>query len=88
MPRNRNLRLSLILASATLAAGCVPATNPDGTFEEVPEAILAVAAPYQDLRAVRRGPNDNCYWYLHRGPVEDTWLPLRTSAGNLICEKA
>jgi len=58
-----------------------------GTLAEVPEGVLAIAAPYQDLSAVRIMPEDGCYWYRHVGPVETTYLPLRTVDGNPICAK-
>ncbi len=85
-------RLGLV-AAMTLLAGCaavdVAPTDADtGFLEELPEGVLAVAAPYQNLRAVRISPEDGCYWYLHDGPVESTLLPLRTTQGNPICTQA
>ena len=47
--------------------------------------VLALAAPGQNAMTARVLPEDNCYWYEHRGPVETTLLPLRTPAGNPIC---
>lgn len=78
------------LASATILGACAtaPKAGPDGVLEAVPEPVLAIAAPYQNLEKVRIGPHDNCYWYLHEGVVQDTWLPLRTNTGNLICREA
>ena len=58
-----------------------------GSLPPVPEQIVALAAPNQDLSTARLRPADNCYWYMHSGPVEDTLLPLRTSGGNPICVK-
>lgn len=54
-------------------------------LEEVPEQVVAQAAPYQNLQAVRLNPEDGCYWYSHAGPVETTLLPLRTVDGRMIC---
>lgn len=77
--------------AALLALGACTApvtTAPDqatGFVAELPEQVLALAAPYQDLRAVRLMPADGCYWYRHVGPVEDTMLPLRTVDGRPIC---
>lgn len=51
----------------------------------VPEAVIQIAAPYQDLKTARLRPEDGCYWYLHAGPVETTLLPLRTAEGRPIC---
>lgn len=73
-----------------ILAGCADPNTPgaDGVLPIVPEQVLPIAAPYQNLNAVRVGPNDNCYWYRHAGPVESTWLPLRTGGGNPICIKS
>lgn len=79
----------LMAATALTLAGCaeLETTGPEGVLPVVPEQVVALAAPYQNLNAVRYGPDDNCYWYLHAGPVETTWLPLRTAGGNPICTK-
>ena len=63
-------------------------TKGGGFIEELPESVAAIAAPYQNLQAVRLSPEDGCYWYLHDGPVESTMLPLRTTKGNPICTQA
>jgi hypothetical protein len=52
---------------------------------DLPDQVVALAAPYQDLQAVRLMPGDGCYWYRHIGPVETTMLPLRTVDGRPIC---
>lgn len=82
------------LASAavlTLGACAAPVERPGsedpGFLKEVPENVTAIAAPYQDLRAVRLRPEDGCYWYRHTGPVETTMLPLRTAEGRPICTR-
>lgn len=64
-----------------------PATSgPDeGLLKEVPEAVLALAASNQDLTAIRIDPVDRCFTYRYRGPVETTFLPLRTDEGRPIC---
>ena len=54
-------------------------------IRELPEAVLEIAAPYQDLSAVRIDPADGCYVYRHVGPVETTFLPLRSVRGRPIC---
>ena len=88
-----NMQRSGWLAAMMVLAGCAvadgPATDPDtGFIEDLPEGVVAIAAPYQNLRAVRISPEDGCYWYLHDGPVESTLLPLRTVQGNPICTEA
>ncbi|MDA5095884.1 hypothetical protein O2N63_17475 [Aliiroseovarius sp. KMU-50] len=58
-----------------------------GFIKELPEAVLTIAAPYQDLTAVRIDPEDGCYVYRHAGPVETTFLPLRSVRGRPICTR-
>lgn len=82
---------ALVAAAAILALGACAAPmarapdQPPGFIEELPQQVVALAAPYQDLRAVRLRPEDGCYWYQRVGPVETTMLPLRTAAGGPIC---
>ena len=62
--------------------------DPSGQFiSELPEGVLAIAAPYQDLKAVRIDAADGCYVYRHVGPVETTFLPLRAVNGRPICTR-
>ncbi|HEY9039812.1 MAG TPA: hypothetical protein VIN05_12820 [Roseovarius sp.] len=56
-------------------------------IKELPAGVRAIAAPYQDLTAVRVDPASGCYSYRHVGPVETTFLPLRTAEGRPICAK-
>ena len=64
-------------------------SNPSSQFiSELPEGVLAIAAPYQDLTAVQIDPSDGCYVYRHVGPVETTLLPLRAANGRPICTRA
>lgn len=51
----------------------------------LPERIVAMADPKQDLNAVKVDPVDGCLVYRHVGPVETTFLPLRTREGRPIC---
>lgn len=83
-----NQKAVILVVAALALAGCAtaPAVDEDGAFEELPEPLVGLAAPYQNLAKVRLDPNDNCFWYLHDGPVEATWLPLRTAQGNPICQ--
>ena len=59
-----------------------------GFIQELPEGVLEIAAPYQDLTAVKVDPIDGCYVYRHVGPVETTLLPLRAKNGRPICTRA
>ena len=74
-----------LAACATTFGG--PTTPTDGFIAELPEGVLALAAPYQDLTAVRIDPTDGCYVYRHVGPVETTFLPLRSRTGRPICTR-
>jgi len=60
----------------------------DGVLAQVPDGVLAIAAQNQDLTAVRVDPEDGCYTYRYAGPVETTFLPLRTEDGRPICSRA
>ncbi len=60
----------------------------DGFMKEVPEGVVTIAAPHQDLTAVKIDPTDGCYVYSHAGPVETTLLPLCTRDGRPICTQA
>jgi hypothetical protein len=53
----------------------------------LPEEIVAMAAPNQDLTTVQLREEDGCYWYRHVGPVETTMLPLRSREGRPICTR-
>lgn len=83
-------RLPGFVSAILMLAGCDVAVTSDsggqtGFISELPEGVIAIAAPYQNLGAVRILPEDGCYWYLHVGPVESTMLPLRTTEGRPIC---
>ncbi|SPH18245.1 hypothetical protein DEA8626_01777 [Defluviimonas aquaemixtae] len=81
--RERNVAVFLVLL---ITAGCsVQTTDAGGGAVNVSEAVVALAGPGQDLASARLMPEDGCYWYEHRGPVETTLLPLRTAGGNPIC---
>ena len=62
--------------------------DPSGQFiGELPEGVLAIAATNQDLQSVRIDPSDGCYVYRHVGPVETTFLPLKSVNGRPICAR-
>ena len=81
-------KIVILIAGALALKGCAttPPLDADGAYRELPEPLLALAAPYQNLSKVRLDQIDNCFWYLHDGAVEQTWLPLRTANGNPICQ--
>ena len=76
--------LALGACAAPFGTGLDREARPDAA---VPEAVVAMAAPYQDVATARLMPEDGCYWYRHVGPVETTMLPLRTPAGDRICSQ-
>jgi hypothetical protein len=58
-----------------------------GAAGDLPDVVVAIAAPNQDLQTARLRPEDGCYWYLHAGPVETTLIPLRTVEDRPICTR-
>mgnify|MGYP001804728196 CR=1 FL=1 len=81
-----NSKLVVTAAALLALAGCVSPT-PEGQTAELPEEVLALGAPGQDVSTARSEP-DGCYWYLHRGPVESTYIPLLTREQRMICTVA
>jgi hypothetical protein len=89
MHRSIWLSGAAILFLAACETGSTGTTQRSGQFiQNLPEAVLAIAAPYQDLSAVRIDPANGCFVYRHVGPVETTFLPLRSVKGRPICKKA
>ncbi|MEM6372024.1 MAG: hypothetical protein AAF727_04505 [Pseudomonadota bacterium] len=76
-------RAALFVAALTLAA--CDEQFAGGGFTQLPENIVEIAGPNQDLSTARLREEDNCYWYQHAGPVETTPLPLRNREGRPIC---
>tara|TARA_R110000796_G_scaffold39114_4_gene97843 strand:- start:1565 stop:1864 length:300 start_codon:yes stop_codon:yes gene_type:complete len=86
------ISLWLIGSTVTLLGACAQPVAPppvveNGFMTELPASVLAIAAPYQDLNAVKLQPSDGCFVYRHVGPVETTFLPLRSKSGNPICTR-
>ena len=88
LPNIPFVALAALLALGACAVPTGPPDQPGGFIAELPEQVVALAAPYQDLQAVRVRPEDGCYWYRHVGPVETTMLPLRTASGSPICTRS
>ncbi|MBY5933797.1 hypothetical protein KUV51_12370 [Tateyamaria omphalii] len=85
-------RTGLMLAAAAFAlAACDETTQSGGAggpfISPLPDNILAMADPKQDLNAVKVDPVDGCLVYRHVGPVETTFLPLRNREGRPICTR-
>lgn len=85
-------RATLALAAALALTACAPTPGegPGGAafLEPLPEGLAEAAAPGQNMQRIIIAPEDECYWYEHVGPVETTFLPLRTTAGRPICSRA
>lgn len=77
--------IRLLVPIAVLSACGSGSTMGGGFLREVPEEVVALAAPNQNLQAVKLLQEDNCYWYQHIGPVETTMLPLLSKRGRRIC---
>lgn len=85
---NRWLPVSCVFALGACATEVAQnETVREGTLTRAPEAVVALAAPYQNLDAVTLR-SDGCYWYEHVGPVETTLLPLRSVNGRAICTRS
>lgn len=82
--RNASLAAALLITAGCTAQPTDP-VNTTSRIGNVSEAVVALAAPGQDLASARLVPEDGCYWYEHSGPVETTLVPLRTVNGNPIC---
>lgn len=77
-----------IIAAVLVIAGCaVPVVGNDDRYEigNVPDHVVSMVAPGQDLSSARLLPEDGCYWYTHSGRVETTLVPLRAVGGRPIC---
>lgn len=84
------IRTFLLLGVLALAACDDAASTDDGGpfINPLPERIVEIAGPNQDLTAVKVDPIDGCLVYRHVGPVETTFLPLRSKEGRPICTRA
>ena len=92
------LRILAAGCAALTLIGCVEIANigdgataviaPAENFIDVPEQVRSAVSPNQDLSAVKIDPVDGCYVYRYVGPVETTFLPLRTVDGRPICARA
>ena len=84
------IRSAAALIIVPLVSACAVSTNESQDADRtpsVPEEVIAIAGPDQDLTSAFLRPEDNCYWYMHNGPVEVTPLPLRTAENRPICSQ-
>jgi len=78
-------KLCMSVVTALVLSACTEAGGGAGAIANLPENVVEIADPRQDLSSVRVLPEDGCYWYRHVGVVETTLLPLRTADGRTIC---
>ncbi|MEL6465246.1 MAG: hypothetical protein AAFQ58_09780 [Pseudomonadota bacterium] len=82
---------TVLAAAAVTLAACDETTQSNGAggpfITPLPERIVALADPRQDLTAVKVDPADGCLVYRYVGPVETTFLPLRSKEGRPICTR-
>ncbi|WP_204115462.1 hypothetical protein [Shimia biformata] len=86
------VRAIAVLPVALALAACDDAgplnSNPRSDINpNLPESVLAVVAPNQNLSTAVVMPEDGCYWYQHVGPVETVYIPLRTVDDRPICTR-
>lgn len=81
-PKATDMRRPLVLLIFATVASCAPTGE---YLRKLPEEVVAIAAPNQNLQAVKLLEDDGCYWYEHDGPVETTLLPLVSKGGQHIC---
>lgn len=79
--------IPLFLTACAETGGGTTAANGVRDVAELPEGVLAIVAPGQDLTSVQIDET-GCYVYRYYGPVETTYLPLRTVTGRPICTRA
>lgn len=88
MNMTRTIAVALMPLLLTACAEPVPEDDGlPGLPVEVTEELIAMVEPTQSLTSVRILPEDGCYWYRYSGPVETTYLPLRTTEGRRICSE-
>lgn len=85
-----NLTIRLAACAPLLLAACdeLPGQTgapSDNFINPLPENVASLAAPGQNLKAVKIASDSGCFVYRYAGPVETTFLPLRTRQGNPIC---
>lgn len=84
----RTIAAALMPLLLTACAEPVPEDDGlPGLPVEITEELIAMVEPTQSLASVRVLPEDGCYWYRYSGPVETTYLPLRTTEGRRICSE-
>lgn len=82
-PRMRYVKTAFVLFIGLSA--CAETASNGNFLRELPEEVIARAAPNQNLNAVTILEEDGCFWYEHVGPVETTLLPLVSTRGRHLC---
>ncbi|TNC04184.1 hypothetical protein [Paracoccus marcusii] len=85
MQKNTTALAVTLLVAAGCTAPTVESSTAQTSLYPIPDAVVALAGPNQDLTTATLVAEDDCYWYYHVGPVERTLVPLRAANGNHIC---
>lgn len=78
----RSAIFCFIATSAVLTACSAPVSE---SKPLLPDSVLSVVGPNQDLENTKIDDETGCVYYLHNGQVETTWIPLRSETGGSIC---
>ena len=87
---------NLVILAGVAAFGLSGCVTPSGvanmdpnlkTRATLPPEVADNVAPGQDTSDIRVDARDGCLMYRHTGPVETTYIPLRTKQGRPICIK-
>ena len=66
---------------------CALYPSDEAFLTEIQGEVAETVAPGQDTSDLRVDARDGCLMYRHVGPVETTYIPLRTKKGRPICIK-
>ena len=87
---------NLVILAGVAAFGLAGCVEPSGVVNvdpnlkkrvTLPPEVAETVAPGQDTSDLRVDARDGCLMYRHVGPVETTYIPLRTKQGRAICIK-
>jgi hypothetical protein len=76
--------ISLAACEQTVTAGDNSAVK---IIRNVPDGVISLASASQNLETVGIDQTTGCYVYRYEGPVETTFLPVRTTNGSPVCSR-
>ncbi|MGR3836780.1 MAG: hypothetical protein ACU0A2_00360 [Cognatishimia sp.] len=80
------MKWTLALVGLVGLTACADSSS-SGNAGPASDRLREVAAPGQDLSRVKVDAANGCYVYEYRGPVETTYLPVRTRDGRPVCTR-